>query len=131
MLLQRPKPHSDESLESYLIRVANKNGYENINRFLAAIKSYLCDIDTKQYSSFPTEIHKIHPYSSLYNSGARSHALQHISQLTFTETTDLLSLALNRSPLKYSPAVTSLIRGNEIFPRSLLRTQHIPCCQVA
>ncbi|CAM3161845.1 Uncharacterised protein [Vibrio fluvialis] len=29
MLLQRPKPQVDESLESYLIRVANNNGYEN------------------------------------------------------------------------------------------------------
>jgi hypothetical protein len=128
MLLQRPKPHADESLESYLIRVANKNGYENINRFLMALKSYLCDIDSKRFASFPTDIKRIHPYSSQRSSAARSHALQHISQLTFTETADLLGLAISRSPLKYSPSTTSLIRAGEIFPKSLIRTKHIPSC---
>ncbi|WP_234911915.1 TniQ family protein, partial [Vibrio anguillarum] len=30
MFLQRPKPYSDESLESFFIRVANKNGYDDV-----------------------------------------------------------------------------------------------------
>ncbi|OEE86928.1 hypothetical protein BCT71_05365 [Vibrio sp. 10N.261.51.A7] len=33
MFLQRPKPHNDETLESFLIRVANKNGYEDVHCF--------------------------------------------------------------------------------------------------
>ncbi|MEH6532289.1 MAG: hypothetical protein V7735_13245 [Photobacterium frigidiphilum] len=45
MFLQRPKPHNDETLESFLIRVANKNGYENVHRFLMATKRYLQNID--------------------------------------------------------------------------------------
>lgn len=128
MLLQRPKPHSDESLESYLIRVANKNGYESTGRFLISLKSYLCDIDSHRFASFPTDIRLIHPYSSQRSSSPRSHALQHISQLTFTEAPELLGLAISRSPLKYSPSTTSLIRADEIFPKSLIRTKHVPCC---
>ncbi|MCG6368745.1 TniQ family protein, partial [Vibrio fluvialis] len=42
MLLQRPKPFEDESLESYLIRIANRNGYQDVDRFLSALKHYLC-----------------------------------------------------------------------------------------
>ncbi|AMF93042.1 TniQ family protein [Vibrio fluvialis] len=128
MLLQRPKPQADESLESYLIRVANNNGYENINRFLVALKHYLCHIDSKRFTTFPTDIRQINPSSSQRSSAARSHALQYISQLTFTETADLLRLAISRSPLKFSPSTTSVIRAGEILPKSLIRTKHIPCC---
>lgn len=38
MFLQRPKPYRDESLESFLIRVANKNGYDDVHSFLEATK---------------------------------------------------------------------------------------------
>ncbi len=130
MLLQPPKPFEDESLESYLIRIANKNGYQDFDRFLSALKHYLCDGDSERFSSFPTDIRRINPYSSKHSSAARSHALHQISQLTFTEPVDLLKLAINRSPLKYSPSVTALIRGCEVFPRSLLRTNIIPVCPV-
>ncbi|EGR4229193.1 TniQ family protein [Vibrio cholerae] len=130
MLLQRPKPFEDESLESYLIRIANRNGYQDVDRFLSALKHYLCDGNSEKFSSFPTDIRRINPYSSKHSSAARSHALQKIGQLTFTESVDLLKLAINRSPLKYSPSVTALIRGHEVFPRSLLRTNIIPVCPV-
>ncbi|HHC7267606.1 TPA: TniQ family protein [Vibrio parahaemolyticus] len=130
MLLQRPKPFEDESLESYLIRIANRNGYQDVDRFLSALKHYLCDGDSEKFSSFPTDIRRINPYSSKHSSAARSHALHQISQLTFTEPVDLLKLTINRSPLKYSPSVTALIRGCEAFPRSLLRTNIIPVCPV-
>ncbi|EJL6345830.1 TniQ family protein [Vibrio cholerae] len=130
MLLQRPKPFEDESLESYLIRIANRNGYQDVDRFLSALKHYLCDGDSEKFSSFPTDIRRINPYSSKHSSAARSHALHQISQLTFTEPVDLLKLTINRSPLKYSPSVTALIRGCEVFPRSLLRTNIIPVCPV-
>lgn len=39
MLLQRPKPFEDESLESYLIRIANRNSYQDVDRFLSALCS--------------------------------------------------------------------------------------------
>lgn len=38
MFLKRPTPHNNESLESFFIRVANKNGYDDVHRFLEATK---------------------------------------------------------------------------------------------
>ncbi|MCG9642111.1 TniQ family protein [Vibrio sp. Isolate34] len=128
MLLQRPKPHSNESLESFFIRVANKNGYEDVNRFLMATKRYLQDIDFSGFQTFPTNICKMNPASAKSSSSARIASLLKLAQLTFNEPPELLGLAINRTNLKYSPSTSAVIRGSEVFPRSLLRTKSIPYC---
>ncbi|MGR5432490.1 TniQ family protein [Vibrio owensii] len=128
MFLQRPKPYSDESLESFFIRVANNNGYDDVHRFLVATKRFLEDIDHTGYQTFPTDIAKINPCSAKDSSGARTASLLKLAQLTFNEPTELLGLAINRTNLKYSPSTSAVIRGSEVFPRSLLRTRSIPCC---
>ncbi|KAA8666698.1 TniQ family protein [Vibrio gigantis] len=130
MLLQRPKPHSNESLESFFIRVANKNGYEDVNRFLMATKRYLQDIDCSGFQTFPTNIGKMNPASAKSSSSARIASLLKLAQLTFNEPPELLGLAINRTNLKYSPSTSAVIRGSEVFPRSLLRTKSIPCCSL-
>ncbi|MDC0610542.1 TniQ family protein [Vibrio sp.] len=127
MFLQRPKPHQDESLESFFIRVANNNGYDDISKFLSAVKRYLVDKDPRKFDTFPSDVCLINPYSSKNHSTSRTHALHHLSQLTFNEPQNILGLAINRSQIKYSSS-SSVIRGAELFPRSLLRTQHVPCC---
>ena len=126
MFLQRPQPHKDETLESFLIRVANQNGYEDVHRFLLATKRYLQDIDNELFQIFPTDIKLINPYSSKNNSRSRTSALHRFSQMTFNEPTDLLGLAINRTAMKYS-STTALIRGAEVIPRSLLRAT-VKCC---
>lgn len=128
MFLQRPAPYRDESLESFFIRVANKNGYEDIHRFLMATKHFLQDINHSEFHTFPTDIAKINPSSSKNSSSARTAALLKISQMTFNTPTNLFELAINRSNLKYSLSTSALIRGSEVIPHSLLRTKSIPCC---
>ncbi|MGR5302921.1 TniQ family protein [Vibrio alfacsensis] len=128
MFLQRPKPYSDESLESFFIRVANKNGYDDVHRFLEATKRFLQDVDHNSYQTFPTDIAKVNPCSAKNSSSSRTASFLKLAQLTFNEPTDLLGLAINRTNLKYSPSTTAVIRGSEVFPRSLLRTKSIPCC---
>ncbi|MDK9755876.1 TniQ family protein [Vibrio sp. D173a] len=128
MFLQRPKPYSDESLESFFIRVANKNGYSDVHRFLEATKRFLQDIDHTGYQTFPTDIEKINPCSAKNSSSARTASFLKLAQLTFNEPPELLGLAINRTNLKYSPSTSAVIRGAEVFPRSLLRTKSIPCC---
>ncbi|MEX3070464.1 TniQ family protein [Vibrio alginolyticus] len=128
MLLQRPQPYRDESLESFFIRVANKNGYDDIHRFLQAIKRFLQDIDHNGYQTFPTDVTRINPCSANNNSSARTASFLKLAQLTFNEPPELLGLAINRTNMKYSSSTTAVIRGAEVFPRSLLRTKSIPCC---
>lgn len=128
MLLQRPKPHSNESLESFFIRVAHQNGYEDVHRFLLAMKRYLQDIDHSGFQAFPTNICKMNPASAKSSSRTRIASFLKLAQLTFNEPVDLTSLAINRTHLKYSPATSALIRGSEAIPRSLLRKASIPCC---
>lgn len=128
MFVQRPKPHIDETLESFLIRVANKNGYDDVHRFLVATKRYLQSIDHRGFQTFPSDISKINPCSANNSSSARTASFLKLAQLTFNEPTELLGLAINRTNLKYSPSTSAVIRGSEVFPRSLLRTKSIPCC---
>ncbi|ROV57936.1 hypothetical protein EGH82_20795 [Vibrio ponticus] len=128
MFLQRPKPFDDESLESFFIRVASKNGYDDIHRFLIAIKRFLNDQNNDIFATFPIDLKRINPYSSRNNSGTRIAALHKIALMTFNEQAEILSLAINKSSLNYSPSTTALVRANEVIPRSLLRRDTIPCC---
>lgn len=128
MFLQRPTPHSDESLESFFIRVANRNGYDEVHHFLEATKRFLQDIDHYGFQTFPTDITIINPRSAKKSSSSRTASFLKLAQLTFNEPPELLGLAINRTNLKYSPSTSAVIRGSEVFPRSLLRTKSIPSC---
>lgn len=128
MLLKRPPPHNDESLESYLIRVANENGDEHIKPFLTMLKRYLCNTDELRFSSLPTDLAVFNPCYSKQSSASRTHALRALSHLVFKEPVELQQLALNRANAKFSPSTTALIRQAELFPRSLLRKGKIPVC---
>ena len=130
MFLQRPRPYSDESLESFFIRVANKNGYRDVTRFMKATKHFLQDENPDLYQTFPTDISRINPYSSSLNSASRTHAFRRLSQLTFNEPPNILGLAVNRTSMTFSPSTSGLIRGAELIPRSLLRKGHIPVCPI-
>ncbi|MFG0904534.1 TniQ family protein [Photobacterium damselae] len=130
MFLQRPRPYSDESLESFFIRVANKNGYDDVHHFLMATKRFLQNIDHQGYQTFPTDIEKINPCSAKNSSSSRTASFLKFAQLTFNEPTELLRLAINRTCLKYSPSTSAVIREAEVFPRSLLRTRSLPCCSL-
>ncbi|WP_318491177.1 TniQ family protein [Photobacterium leiognathi] len=128
MFLKRPKPYRDESLESFFIRVANKNGYDDVHHFLVTTKRFLQDIDHQGYQSFPTDITRINPCSAKNSSCARTASFLRFAQLTFNEPTELLRLAINRTSLIYSPSTSAVIRGAEVLPRSLLRNKSLPCC---
>ncbi|QUM76171.1 TniQ family protein [Moritella sp. 24] len=130
MFRQRPAPHHDESLESFVIRIANKNGYDDVTRFLMAVKRLLQNIDTYKFQTFPTNISLLNPFSSKAHSTARTAALHKLGSLTFNEPVELLGIAINRTSIAYSPSTTGLIRGSEVIPRSLLRKGNIPCCPV-
>lgn len=128
MFLIRPTPYDDESLESFFIRLANLNGYDDVHRFLMATKRFLEDIDQSTFKTFPTDITRINPYSSQNNSTSRTKSFLQMSQMTFNEPVDLLKLAINRTNLKFSPSTSAVVRKAEVFPRSLLRSDGIPFC---
>ncbi|WP_417881151.1 TniQ family protein [Vibrio sp.] len=130
MFLQRPKPYSDESIESFFIRVANKNGYDDVHRFLEATKRFLQDIDHHGYQTFPTHITRINPCVAKNSSSARTASFLKFSHMTFNEPPEILGLAINRTNLQYSPSTNAVIRGAEVFPRSLLRSASLPCCPI-
>lgn len=80
MLLQRPKPYQNESLESFLIRVANKNGYSYVNQFLVAVKRYLLDVEPKKFQTFPTDICRInHTPQTNIQSREHTHYINSVS----------------------------------------------------
>jgi hypothetical protein len=127
-LLLRPHPVSDETLESYLIRVALANGHKQAKTFMSALKHHLCGIDGSRFESLPIDIAAFNPCYSKQNSASRTHAIRALSHLLFKEPIELQQLTLNRANAKFSPNSTALIRQTEIFPRSLLKKTNIPIC---
>lgn len=127
MLLKRPEPYTDESLESYFIRVGNLNGYGNTQKFLSSLKRYLCNKNPSLFESLPPNLSTFNPCHAQLSSASRLHAIRELSQLVFKETVSLQRLLLNRAAGKYSPNSTALIRHNELLPRSLLRSKPAIC----
>lgn len=89
MLLLRPPPNLDETLESYLIRIALVNGHGQPRSFMSALKHHLCDIDELRFESLPIDIAVFNPCYSKQNSASRTHAIRILSHLLFKEPVEL------------------------------------------
>ncbi|WP_413113976.1 TniQ family protein [Thaumasiovibrio sp. DFM-14] len=127
MLLKRPAPHNDESLESYLVRVSTLNGYQKPYQFLSSLQRFLTNLDSSKYVPFPDGLHQFNPCHAKVSSKSRIHLIHALSQLTFNEPVSLQKLLINRAEGKFSPNTSALIRHDEVLPRSLLRTQPLLC----
>lgn len=127
-LLARPQPHIDESLESYLIRLSDDNGYDSYQTFSRLVWLWLKENDFEAGGGFPKQLHQVNVYHADRTSNLRVRALRLIESLIDAEQSSLLKLAVMHSAVKFSGGRVAVFRDGVDIPRCFLRSDNIPIC---
>ncbi|MGE6267890.1 TniQ family protein [Aeromonas media] len=129
-LLVRPAPFADESLESYLLRLSQENGFERYALLSGAMRDALLQQDHQAAGAFPLELARVNVFHANRSSSLRVRALHLIEQLTDLAPHSLLQLALIRSAMPIGAGHACVQRGGVDIPLRLVRTRQIPVCPV-
>lgn len=128
MLLVRPVPYRDESLESFVLRVSIDNGFSSPDDLLRGIGKALFNKAQDRRLQFPIQLSALNLLRSKHNSYTRVQYLKSLSQLTFNDSTSLLQLVIYRGANDFSKNVKSVLMQGISIPRMFLRTEGIPVC---
>lgn len=130
--LIRPKPKSDESLESFMLRVARGNGYSDFSTFIQSLKSSVTSSSVGRFESFlPEDIATVNLHYSQISSRRRIDMLRQFAELTGCTLSDLLDIGLARGAITFSKRRVSLYRQGVNIPLDeLLPLHEVPVCPV-
>ena len=126
-LLIRPTPFSDESLESYLLRLSDANFFESYQELSEALWQWLYEHDHEAAGAFPKELHLVNVYHAHQTSSFRVRALALVEKLAGLETSTLTQLALMHFAIRFS-GKAAVFRSDIDIPCSFLRVAGIPIC---
>lgn len=126
----RPKPHSDESLEFYMLRVARQNGYSDFSTFISSLKSHVLNSPEGRFESFlPQYIESANLHHAQISSRRRVDMLRQFAELTGCTLSELLDICLARGAVTFSKKRVSLYRQGVNIPLDELRPlDEIPVC---
>ncbi len=127
-LLVRPKPFLDESLESYLLRLAEANFIESYRLLSGAVKEWLLEQDHEAGGAFPLDLATANIWHARQSSSFRIRAFSLLEKLTDNEDLPLLALSLRHSAADFCGGYRALARGVVHIPRCFVRKTTIPVC---
>ncbi len=127
MLLLRPNPLPDESLESYLIRLAELYSYTP-NQLIGRFHIILNEKDQKLTGALPTDISRINLFHANISSALRFQCLELLAEKVCKGRFPILQLAVYRSRTKYAGSDKSLLWNGLDIPRRFFRKHIIPVC---
>ena len=110
-LLVRPDPFPDESLESYLLRLAEANFIESYGLLSGAVRDWLWQHNHDAAGAFPLELSRVNIYHANQSSGLRVRALKLVETLTDIDRLPLLKLALLHSASRFCNGHNAVFRG--------------------
>ncbi|WP_242620349.1 TniQ family protein [Shewanella maritima] len=125
---------SDESLESYLLRVVAENFFDSYQQLSLAILEELHELDFEAYGAFPRELKRLNVYHTKHNSHFRMRALNLLEFLLDLPPHELQKLALLRSNRNFVGGMTAVHRSGIDIPQSLFRysgaegVESVPVC---
>lgn len=125
--LSQTTPYSDETIESYLLRLSQDNGYLGFADMADILWDWLVTQDHELEGAFPNELQSVDVYKASQSSNFRVRALRLVAQLGGVEASELLNLCWLRSNTQFG-AITAVSRGGLLVPRQLLRKSGIPVC---
>lgn len=125
--LVQTKPYPEEALESYLLRLAQDNGYDGYGELADILWQWLVDQDHDLEGALPLELNKVDVYHAKQASSFRVRALKLVAQLVDEYAGNILALAWRRSNFKFRN-LTAVSRSDLTIPLELLHTDNIPVC---
>lgn len=127
-LLAKLRPNSDESLEGFLLRLSECNGFESYEAFSYCLWSALIDQDIEAAGAFPRELCLSNIYYADRSSSFRLRAFSLIENLIDLKGQGLMKLALMHSSVKFNGNRAAVFRDSVDIPRCFLRENGIPIC---
>tara|TARA_R110001583_G_scaffold96841_1_gene241533 strand:- start:4516 stop:5754 length:1239 start_codon:yes stop_codon:yes gene_type:complete len=127
-LLVRPDPFPDESLESYLLRLAEANFIESYGLLSGAVRDWLWQHNHDAAGAFPLELSRVNIYHANQSSGLRVRALKLVETLTDIDRLPLLKLALLHSASRFCNGHNAVFRNGVDIPRCFIRREGVPVC---
>ncbi len=114
-LLVRPDPFQDESLESYLLRLAEANRLESYRLLSDSIKAWLMEHDHDAAGAFPLELSRVSVCHAREASSMRVRALKLVEKLTANHNLPLLQLSLLHSNTRFCGDHSAVYRSYSDF----------------
>ncbi len=132
-LLIRLRLLDNESIESYLLRLALANGFAKYSEFSSSIKIKLKEqVDSSRLEgAFPSSLVKLNLYKAGRTSAFRVRAIKLTEEIAGLQQATLLTTAILRTNLKFGTH-QALSTKNILFPRMFLREVEsgIPVCPI-
>lgn len=125
--LSQATPYPDETIESYLLRLSQDNGYLGFADMADILWDWLVTQDHELEGAFSNELQSVDVYKASQSSNFRVRALRLVAQLAGVEASELLNLCWLRSNTQFG-VITAVARSGLLVPRQLLRKSNIPVC---
>lgn len=125
---------SDESLESYVLRVVAENFFDSYQQLSLAIREELHELDFEAHGAFPIELKRLNVYHAQHNSHFRMRALGLLESLLDLPNYELQKLALLRSNRRFLGSLSAVHRNGVDIPLSFIRyggedgVESVPIC---
>lgn len=120
--------YPDESLESFLLRLSQEQGYERFSHFAEDIWFDTMDQHEAIVGAFPLELTRVNIYHAQTSSQMRVRVLIHLeSQLRLNNFGVLCLLALSYSKAQFSPEYKAVHRCGSDYPFANASRLFAPC----
>ncbi|MDF2152878.1 TniQ family protein [Vibrio sp. CAU 1672] len=118
----------DESLESFLLRLSQDQGYERFSHFAEDIWYQTLDEHESMSGAFPLELNQINIYHAHTTSQMRVCVLIHLERQLKLNNFGVLRLALTHSKAQFSPKFKAVHRFGVDYPFAFLCKRFTPVC---
>ncbi|MBF4433416.1 hypothetical protein ERJ77_02655 [Vibrio anguillarum] len=120
--------YPDESLESFLLRLSQEQGYERFSHFAQDIWFDTMDQHEAIAGAFPLELNRINIYHAQTTSQMRVRVLIHLENQLKLNNFGALRLALSHSKAQFSSQYKAVHRFGVDYPYAFLRKRFTPIC---
>lgn len=130
----KSRAFSDESLESYLLRVVTENFFDTYEQLSLAIREELHEPDYEAHGAFPVELRRLNVYHAKHNSHFRMRALRLIETFLDLPANELHKLVLLRSQRQFLGSMVAVHRNGTDIPLCFMRysaehgAESVPIC---
>ncbi|MCG9778804.1 TniQ family protein [Photobacterium damselae] len=118
----------NESLESFLIRLYQVNGYDSYRTLAFVVRDWLYDHDNEASGAWPLVLQQANIYHANHSSAFRVRAFKLLDSLFHDASELVLSKCLLNSASFFSPRLSSVAYRNVLIPQSFLRKSSVPIC---
>ncbi|MBT2917642.1 TniQ family protein [Vibrio anguillarum] len=120
--------YPNESLESFLLRLSQEQGYERFSHFAQDIWFDTMDQHEAIAGAFPLELNRINIYHAQTTSQMRVRVLIHLENQLRLNNFGALRLALSHSKAQFSSQYKAVHRFGVDYPYAFLRKRFTPIC---